>query len=62
MTVGVQELVLAGSAAKRVSEASRSPVTWCANFTDGAMSTGSMSICSSGTSPIQASYSTSTVS
>ena len=59
---GVQELVLAGSAARRASEASRSPVTSCASFTEGAMSTGSMSTCSSGTSPIQASYSTSTVS
>ena len=36
-------LLLAGRAASRASEPSRSPVTSCATFTDGATSTFSMS-------------------
>jgi hypothetical protein len=48
--------------ASDASDASRSPTTSCAITTFGSASTGSTSIDSSGTSPIHASYSTSTTS
>ena len=58
----VQSLSAALAKLSRVRVESRLPVTSKATETEASVSTGSMSICSKGTLPIQASYSTSIVS